>query len=188
LLEETPTFRLIADYAPVIEGHILITPKAHYACFGATPAELDAELRFLKHKVRRFLEQHYAPVVFWEHGVFHQSVFHAHLHCIPFGELTYNPAQALHEREVTSQDDLRLWYTDSGHYFYLEDRHRAWLFPPNQDRYRRVAQEIFVKGIATHGYTHWRTPQERQAEGEALIQSTIRLWHTFQQQEVQYAD
>ena len=81
LLKETPNFLLAADHAPLVEGHILIIPKQHFACYGEVPAKLDEELFSLKHEVQRFFTRYYAPTVFWEHGIFKQTVFHAHLHC-----------------------------------------------------------------------------------------------------------
>ncbi len=88
VLKETPNFRLAADHAPLVEGHLLVIPKQHYTCYGDVPAEFDAELTTLKQEVQAFFARYYAPAVFWEHGVFRQTVFHAHLHCFPFGETT----------------------------------------------------------------------------------------------------
>ena len=90
ILEETPHFLLAADHAPLVEGHLLVIPKDHYACYGDTPTTLDEELFAIKDELRQFYTQHYAPVVFWEHGVFRQTVFHAHLHCFPWGNLSYD--------------------------------------------------------------------------------------------------
>ena len=130
VLQETPNFLVAADHAPLVEGHLLIIPKQHYACYGAVPPELDAELFALKREVRRFLDRFYAPVVFWEHGIFRQTVFHAHLHCFPFGEAQYDSIEGLHSDVVHSQDDIRSWYAAKGPYFYLEDAHAALLFLP----------------------------------------------------------
>ena len=107
ILKETPAFLVVADHAPLIEGHILIIPKHHYACYGEVPAELDAELLALKSEVQVFFAQYYAPAIFWEHGVFRQTVFHAHLHCFPFGNTDYDIAERLHNLIVHSQDDIR---------------------------------------------------------------------------------
>ena len=63
-LKETPAFRIVTDHAPLVEGHLLIIPKTHYACYGAVPAGLDAELQALKYEARRFLSQFYANVIF----------------------------------------------------------------------------------------------------------------------------
>jgi len=182
ILKETPTFRIVADHAPLLEGHLLIVPREHYNCYGDVPAQLDAELLALKREVQQFLAKFYAPVVFWEHGIFRQTVFHAHLHCFPLGEIRYNLADALHELVVTSRDALRSWYAAHGHYFYLEDSHNAVLFAPHMERYRRIAQEILWTGaVARNGQTVWRSPQQRYEEGKPLIETMAARWRAFQE-------
>ncbi|GHO96751.1 hypothetical protein KSF_067990 [Reticulibacter mediterranei] len=184
ILKETPHFRIITDYAPLVEGHLLIMPQEHYACYGTVPASFDAELHELKREVRTFFDRFYAsPVVFWEHGVFRQTVFHAHLHCFPFKGITYNLTDGLHDLVVSSQDDLRTWYASQGHYFYLEDPHHALLFSPDMDRYFHVIRTILWTGATAHnGKTEWRSPQQRQEAGKAMIPLTAARWKQFQQQ------
>lgn len=185
LLQETPTFRIIADHAPLVAGHMLIVPKAHYACYGDVPAELDQELFALKGEVQKFLTRFYAPAVYWEHGVFHQTVFHAHLHCFPFDETHYQLSQGLHDLVVHSQDDIRHWYQTKGQYFYLEDRRHSLLFAPNSDSYMRIIQEVFLPAVvARTGNARWRTSQQRQQEGVALIAALKEKWQIFHQQRV----
>src|SRR5260221_3156103 len=75
ILQETPTFLIVADHAPLVEGHILIIPKQHYACFGAMPAALDVEIQALKQQVEHFSDNYYAPEAFWNHGIFGQCAF-----------------------------------------------------------------------------------------------------------------
>ena len=122
ILKETSNLRLVLDHAPLVEGHLLIMPKAHYACYGDVPSSLDEELFALKHEVQRFFQQYYDPVIFWEHGVFHQTVFHAHLHCFPFGPLPQHQLDLCEElcaEVVQAQDNIRAWYASKGYYFYL---------------------------------------------------------------------
>ncbi len=184
ILKETPTFRIIADHAPLVEGHMLIVPKKHYACYGDVPAELDAELFALKCEIQQFFAQHYATAVFWEHGVFRQTVFHAHLHCFPFGETEHNLSTTLSELVIQSQEDIRAWYTSQGHYFYLEDTRNALLFAPEMDTYARVVQEILWPGVSSRsGYTQWRSSQQRREEGRLLIESIAARWHAFSNEE-----
>lgn len=189
ILKETPAFLLAADHAPLVVGHLLIIPKQHYTCYGDVPAELDAELFALKREIQQFLTQFYAPAVFWEHGVFRQTVFHAHLHCFPFGATDYNHAERLHDIVVHSQDDIRTWYTSRGDYFYLEDAHTALLFAPEMDRYIKVIQDVLWHGVlASGGQKTWRSTQQRKEEGKPLIEAMVANWHTFEQQGANYAD
>jgi diadenosine tetraphosphate (Ap4A) HIT family hydrolase len=189
ILKETPLFRVVADHAPLIEGHILIIPRNHYPCYGGASATLDNELFSLKDEVRRFFKQFYDTPIFWEHGVFRQTVFHAHLHCFPFGDSSYDLHAGLHGLTVQAQDDIRRWYTAEGHYFYLEDAQNALLFAPEMDTYMRILQEVLWPGAASHSvYKTWRSPQQRIEDGKLLIQATAQKWRRFQQQEVNYAD
>lgn len=185
LLKETDTFYIVADHAPLVEGHLLIIPKQHYACYGAVPASLDEELLALKQEVRAFFLDFYAAPVYWEHGIFHQTVFHAHLHCFPFEETQYQLSEGLHALIVHSQDDIRAWYTAQGQYFYLEDNRNALLFAPQTDTYRRIIQQTLWSGVvARTGNSTWRSPQQRLIEGVTSVAALKEKWRQFQQQRV----
>lgn len=182
ILKETPNFLLAADHAPLVEGHVLIIPKQHYHCYGDVPAQLDEELLALKSEVQQFFTQSYAPVVFWEHGIFKQTVYHAHLHCFPWGISGYDLNEQLHNLKVSSQEDIRQWYTTQGHYFYMEDANIALLFAPEIDRYLGIVKNVFLRGIvARGGKVEWRSPQQRYEEGAPLIKATIDKWRSYQE-------
>ncbi len=184
VLKETPNFRLVIDHAPLVEGHILIIPKSHYACYGAVPAELDTELFAIKQEVQRFFQQYYIPPVFWEHGVFHQTVFHAHLHCFPFGVLDQKEhalCQQLCAEIVHTQDAIRSWYALQGHYFYLEPD-KAFLFAPENDAYMRIIQGIFWPKVSElNDQRVWHSSYQRQKEGKVRIEATFAKWRMFEQ-------
>lgn len=184
VLKETSNFLIAADHAPLLEGHLLIIPKQHYSCYGSMPAGLDEELAVVKRELEQFFVRYYAPVVFWEHGIFRQTVFHAHLHCFPFGEIEYDPSQNLHSRFVQSQDDVRAWFAAYGQYFYLEHARLAALFEPDVERYLQIIQGILWRGVATRTRQKiWRSPQQRYEEGIPLIEATKVKWRAFQQEQ-----
>jgi diadenosine tetraphosphate (Ap4A) HIT family hydrolase len=186
ILTETPHFLLAADHAPLVEGHLLVIPKNHYACYGDVPSTLDEELFAIKDELRQFYAQYYAPVVFWEHGVFRQTVFHAHLHCFPWGNLSYDLDSQVHNAIVSGQEDIRSWYHAQGHYFYLEDEEVALLFAPEMDRYMHVMQHVFQKGLAARGVpVRMRPSQQRIAEGRPMIETVKIRWSEFQGQRVE---
>jgi diadenosine tetraphosphate (Ap4A) HIT family hydrolase len=188
ILKETPSFFIATDHAPLTEGHLLIITRQHYTCYGAVPAKLDAELFALKHEVQQFLAQYYAPVVFWEHGIFRQTVFHAHLHCFPFGAIDYDLSQDLHETIVQSQQDVRDWYATQGQYFYMESGQTAFLFAPQLERYWHIIRTIFAQAASRSGHTTPRSPQQRREEGVPLIEAAIANWQEFQQQGADHAN
>ena len=55
ILTETEHFYLLADHAPLVEGHLLVIPRGHYACYGALPTWLETEFVTLKRRVADFL-------------------------------------------------------------------------------------------------------------------------------------
>lgn len=191
ILKETQNFRLVADHAPLVEGHILIIPKLHYACYGAVPAELDTELFALKSEVQRFFQHYYHPPVFWEHGVFHQTVFHAHLHCFPFDALTqkqHDLCEKLAAETVQTQETIRSWYATRGQYFYLAPD-TAFLFAAKTDDYMRITQSIFWPNVSRlNNQKIWHSAQQRQKEGQGRIEATFAKWRMFEQEGVTYAN
>jgi len=180
VLRETPNFLIVTDHAPLVEGHLLIIPRSHYTCYGDVPPELDAELFAIKQEVQQFLAQYYAPVVFWEHGIFRQTVFHAHLHCFPFGTIEYDHTQELHGAVVQTQEDIRTWHATQGQYFYMEQADTALLFAPEIERYLQIIKNIFAQAAVHSGSTRWRSPEQRQLEGVPLIEATAARWRSFQ--------
>ncbi len=189
ILKETPNFLLAADHAPLVEGHILIIPKKHFTCYGEVPPSLDEELISMKGEVQSFFTQHYAPAVFWEHGIFKQTVFHAHLHCFPWKSSGYDLTENLHNSIVSSQDDIRQWFLVKGHYFYMEDYSRALIFAPEMDRYLGIVKNVFLRGITSRGgKVEWRSPQQRFEEGLPLIKSMIDKWCSFQESGTDYVN
>ncbi len=190
-LAVTDHFYLLADHAPLLEGHLLIVPHGHYACYGGIPADYETELVALKRRVASFLTSAYRTPTFFEHGVFRQTVFHAHLHALPFGPIPLNLRQqvaAFGGRSVRSLADLRDWYTERGHYFYLEEAgenppdeqqtalNEAAIFPPEMRIYSQMVGSLWRLGS---GVIAWRSPQERYAQREPMLTGVAHAWQTF---------
>lgn len=181
VLTETEHFYALADHAPLVEGHTLIIPKDHYACFGAVPADLDSELLALKHRVAGFLTVAYRAPVFFEHGVFHQSVYHAHLHAMPFGSLDLAAEVFVggDAQPLSDQEDLRHWFRAHGHYFYLEMPPPASgkaIFPPDEARYWQVLGAL---RRATLHQTPWQPQSIRHQTGRPLMRRVQEQWRAY---------
>ena len=187
ILHETEHFLVLADHAPVVEGHLLILPRAHYACYGALPAALDDEFLGVKSRVTAFCQTTYQPPVFFEHGVYHQSVFHAHLHAIPLGSFPVDISDlaALHGTPILTQEDVRAWYASRGHYFYLErligqrPSSEAIIFPPEGALYRRVLGLLREQTGEPGG---WLPQPVRRLTGSSKIRSLAGAWQRYAKQ------
>jgi diadenosine tetraphosphate (Ap4A) HIT family hydrolase len=179
ILTESQSFFLLVDHAPLIEGHLLLVPKAHYSCYGAVPPELEAEFLEMKARAAQFLSQAYRPPVFFEHGIFRQTVYHAHLHCFPFGPLQLDLAE-YHPHPAPRLEAVREWYVQRGQYFYFEQRAgEGQLFLPEEMRYFSVLGAL-RKEAATHGA--WRPPEERRLNGRPKMESLVQKWQQFTQE------
>jgi diadenosine tetraphosphate (Ap4A) HIT family hydrolase len=184
ILTETDHFRIVADYAPLVEGHTLIIPRNHYLCYGAVPVELEPELVSIKRRVARFFRARYRPAVFFEHGVFRQTVFHAHLHAFPFGPIDLRLFELAHPEGKPVRDlaDLHAWYNEHGHYFYLEQPRQpereleAAVFPPEEERYFQVLRTIREQ---TESIAGWQPAAMRRLRGASQIQALARAWTDF---------
>lgn len=184
ILAETESFIVLADHAPLVAGHLLIIPRVHYPCYGAVSAALDDELLALKRRATAFLAAQYRVPVFFEHGVFRQTVYHAHLHAIPSGGVSFGVASLVAAgdgRHVTSRDDVRAWYAERGHYFYLEEPHagepsEAAIFPPDLQTYFRVLG--MLRDTAAHA-EGWQPAPERLASGRPKVETLIERWRAF---------
>jgi diadenosine tetraphosphate (Ap4A) HIT family hydrolase len=184
ILYETDHFFLLADHAPVVEGHVLILPHTHFACFGAVPADLDIELLQLKAQVTDFCRETYRAPIFFEHGVYHQTVFHAHLHAIPVDSFPEDVADlaATNGANVESQADIRAWYQTYGHYFYLEGLAQndspalAAIFPPNEPLYRQVLG--LLRGRSQDS-GDWQPQPLRRLSGHTKIRGVASAWERY---------
>lgn len=188
LLTESASFYVAADHAPLVGGHILIIPRAHYACFGAIPATLEAELLGLKEQVRRFLSDAYRLPSFFEHGVFHQTVSHAHLHAIPLGPSDValeTMAVASGGEPLRSLADLRAWYATRGQYFLLEtpgdpekpSAPQAAIFPPELGVYGRALATVRQLAATREG---WSPQPLRYATRGPKVRALTQAWRAWE--------
>ncbi len=146
LLEQTDNFSIVCDVHPIIEGHILIIPKQHISCIGEYPKELYEEFINLNDKVSDFLLKEYGSVSSFEHGIFGQTVFHSHIHYLPFRGNTKDIVPE--EEKIFKINDLselqKLFKRDGGYLFFSIDKNK-WSVDTNivaprffRDRYAKV--------------------------------------------------
>lgn len=184
VLLETRHLYVLVDNAPLTEGHLLIVPKEHLACYGAAPATYDDELRSTKDRVASFLGRAYQSACFFEHGVYRQSVYHAHLHAIPLGvvaEAADLGAEAALAGGIVvhHQDDIRSWYGANGRYFYVEQTPStesagvAALFPAEDTVYLRVLARLVA---AADRHQPFQPQPVRRLVGRPRMRAVADAW------------
>lgn len=121
-------FAALADYSPLVAGHLLIIPKQPLLSLSAIPEDQWDEFIDIKSRVRAMLIERYTAPIFCEHGsasslVGGGCVSHAHLQVVPctmnlledFSREGFTIHKIGHERE------LRRWATKDIPYLYFED-------------------------------------------------------------------
>lgn len=128
ILEKTTNFYIICDAYPIIEGHILIIPKKHISCIGEYPDNLYKEFLVLNDKLKNFVKKTYNKVSIFEHGIFGQTVFHSHIHYLPFEG---NPTEIVPEgtskfTQLGNLNGLKNLFKKEGGYLYFSIANNLW--------------------------------------------------------------
>src|SRR5690349_2831997 len=85
-LFESPNFFAIPSLGALVEGWVLLVPRAHVVCSGALESRLLDEFAAMKEKLSALVRERYGTVSIFEHGPSvpgHDvgcTVDHAHLH------------------------------------------------------------------------------------------------------------
>lgn len=128
ILEKTKNFYIVCDTNPLTEGHILIIPKEHLSCVGAYSSLLYNEFLILNKTVIRFLLNEYGKVSSFEHGKFGQTVFHSHVHYVPFNGLPSDIVPEGKEKLTRLNDfsELKKLYDKEGGYLFFSIGNHMW--------------------------------------------------------------
>lgn len=87
---ETKNFKVIPSLGGMVEGWLLVIPKAHYISYGEiTDKGLLEELNILLQHTCKVVQKEYGDYIVFEHGAFEKNtkigcgVDYAHLHIVP---------------------------------------------------------------------------------------------------------
>lgn len=173
LLHQTDAFYVIADYAPLTPGHLLLIPKQHVPCLAELPPGYDAEFESVKSLIAQFALETYGRLTFWENGIVGQSVPHGHLHALP-----WSPDPARLANAGTPIDGLpglrRLFSEDRAPYFYVEQAGVAQKLIDSLDH----ARPVLLSGEPLLRYGN--SGDEKRIMFRAEVQETARHWRAFQ--------
>lgn len=86
---ESDNFFMKVGFGLAAPGQVMIIPKDHYNCFAELPFELEKEYLDLREKTEEFITKNFNEPYSLEHGVYGQTVPHAHVHFIPMKSKDY---------------------------------------------------------------------------------------------------
>jgi len=183
-LDETRHFRIVCDVHPIVKGHILIIPKAHYSCIGEYPQEAFEEFENIFSEVSGFVKETLGSVSSFEHGRSGQTIFHSHIHLFPFGGT--DPLEVIPEgrkffRNMTDFGELRkLLAKDKGYlYFSLGDKFYTVDISIGQPRFFR---DRFAKILGNEKRGNWKMMVDDRAlmeTAEKEISELVGIWKGF---------
>lgn len=157
-LEETAHFYIVCDAHPLTEGHVLIIPRAHLSGIGEFNDEQLVEFKELYERVSNFVSTNFGSVAVFEHGKLGQTVFHSHIHFLPFdGELAdIVPEGEEFCRPLKNLDGLRSLYAQEGGYLFVEVGGKQWTVDPALAA-PRFFRDRFANALGGPERGNWKT-------------------------------
>lgn len=165
-LLESPNFVVLPSVGALVEGWVLLVPKAHVICMGALSESLGIEMQQVKHTVYRMLQEAYGNVSSFEHGPTTAKrrvgcgVDHAHLHLVPVEfslRAAVNPF--LPEGVAWSTAGLkecRNAFARGEDYLYFEQTNSAGQIATHKDLGSQLFRRAIAKQIGRPSEFDWR--------------------------------
>mgnify|MGYP001178319778 CR=1 FL=1 len=183
LLTETNNFRVVADAHPLQEGHILIIPKEHISCAGEFLPELFDEFESLYKKFSLFLQKIYGSVSSFEHGKIGQTVFHAHVHLLPYRGDIY--AIVPEENSLTPVDGISFmknYFQKHGQYLFVSTENNSWMVDTKIGQ-PRFFRDRFAAALGEPARGNWKTMHEdeqRMKKAATESRTLIEKWKNYE--------
>jgi diadenosine tetraphosphate (Ap4A) HIT family hydrolase len=182
-LEKTEDFYVVCDANPIEEGHLLIIPKAHLSCIGEYPPELYDKFIALHQKVSNFVRSTYGSVGVFEHGKLGQTVFHSHVHYLPFAG---KPEDIIPEgtdkiQPLSDLADLRaIFEREKGYLFFgIDDQHWTVDTELAAPRFFRDRFAVALKVPERGNWKAMREDPEIMKSVKAYNDATQAKWESF---------
>lgn len=172
ILWESDNFFVKVGVGILAPGHIMILPKKHMSCFAELPKQLNNEFMFLKEEVFNKIKSDFSEPIFYEHGIYSQTVNHAHVHFVPsrtkfyklenISEKIFSDLKSNHINDFFQIIDI---FQREGSYFYLEENDNKIIFhteglPKNKYTFRKE----FARLTGLHGLKEWQNMDEEEKQ------------------------
>lgn len=170
-------FYLLCDSNNIVEGHLLIIPKQHLSGIGEFSEALLEKFKPLHERTRQFVKDQYGSVAVFEHGKFGQTVFHSHIHYLPF---TGKPTDIIPEgadklRPLAKLEDLKDVYNRDGGYLFFSIGDEMWTVDPALAA-PRFFRDRFAQALGVPERGNWKAMRE----DPAMMQTVVDMCHVTQ--------
>jgi len=172
ILQIFPNFYISFDAAPLGPAHILLIPKKHIPAYGTMPPELNKEFLMIRKKNEKFFKSAFDKYIIFEHGIFGQTVKHAHLHFLAVNKKILPEIKKKYRVEEISNNSLSKMLKDRGGYLYFEE---------NSKKYNILAKKIppgfFHTSLLSKILNVPRSFEERNKNAEKYFKNLKKLWN-----------
>ncbi len=172
ILLESENFFVKVGVGILAPGHVMIIPKMHLTCFGELPQQLMKEFLSLKDEVFNKVKSNFFEPIIFEHGIYGQSISHAHMHIIPIKSGHYNLKnikenffKGLKSTKIENFSKLADIFREEGSYLYLKENGQNWVFhtkdAPNG---KYIFRKQFANFTGLHGLSDWKAMDDEERE------------------------
>ena len=156
-LEVTENFVVVCDGHPLEEGHILIIPKKHLSCVGEFSDIFYEEFIFLYQKYYQVLIKNYGVVASFEHGKIGQTVFHSHVHLLPFNGNIVDiiPEGESFIHQIEGLKNLKQEFQQKGQYLFFSLSERCFLVDTSLGK-PRFFRDRFANALGNSERGNWK--------------------------------
>ena len=172
ILLESKNFFVKVGVAVLAPGHVMLLPKIHIDCFAQLPKQLSKEFISLKYKLFNKVKSAFNEPIVYEHGVYGQSIKHAHLHFLPSRNNYYNLKnikenifKSLKSTRIDDMFQIIDVFKNEGSYFYLEQNGRKWVIhTKGQPEGKFTFRKEFARLTGLYGLEAWQTMPESEKQ------------------------
>lgn len=182
ILLESENFFVKVGIGILAPGHVMLITKEHILCFAELPNNLIEEFTLIKNKIFEKLKSNFFEPIIYEHGVYEQSISHAHLHFLPkrnkhfpalsdfvLENVKENIFNGLSSTKVTNMFGIIDTYRNEGSYFYLEEGKDIFVFhTKNKPKGKFIFRKEFARLTGLKGIANWKTMTEEEKKRDKL--------------------
>lgn len=180
LIYEDDLFYVKCDDFPIAKGHLLIVPKKHLSCIGEYDENHYQRFKLIYAALSEFLATNFESISSFEHGIFGQTIFHSHVHLLPFnGEPQDIVPEPGGYYAIDGMSDLHDKLKDDGGYLYFNVQNTMYLAIPSL-RKPRFFRDRYAEVLRNNERKNWRevTNNTRLMQTMDLEnQEIVRLWN-----------
>lgn len=172
IIWESKIFFVKVGVGILAPGHIMLISKEHLSCFAALPGEQSKEFLSMKERIADKIKSNFSEPIIFEHGIYGQTVNHAHLHFIPNESEFYNIEnignKIFKNFKSTRLNDLfeiRDVFEKEGSYIYLEEKNEKFVFhTKDQPKIDSPFRNEFTRLTGLYGLRFWQEMSEEEKQ------------------------